>query len=145
MNYYKPIFFKPYEFVDKATYNKFGDNSLFLMDYRILITMDKIRSYFNKPITINNWKTGGNREWSGLRIPSSPYYSIYSQHSHGRAIDFIVKDIDASKVREAIKNNLHIEAFEYITAIEDFKDMSWVHVDCRNYDKFNKGLLIFSN
>lgn len=143
MNFYEPIFFKPYEFVDTNTYSRFGDNSLFLIDTRMLITMDRIRKYLNKPIIINNWKHGGRREWSGLRTPISPFFSTYSQHSFGRAIDFIVSDIDAKEVRQIIKNNYNLTTFEFVTSIEDFPGMSWVHIDCRNWDK-NNNLFVFS-
>ena len=146
MDYYKPIYFKPEEFVDRATYNKFGDNCLLVMDIRTLITMDRIRAYLNKPITINNWKTGGNREWSGIRTCGSPFYNQYSQHSMGRACDFIVSGMDSQSVRNLIKAAPStVTAFEFITAIEEFSGMSWVHVDCRLWDKTNKGIFVFSN
>jgi len=144
MDFYRPVKFKAYEFVDRNTYNKFGEDSLKVIDIRMLITMDRIRNYFGKPIIINNWKSGGNREWSGLRIYGTPYFSTYSQHSFGRAIDFIINGIDAQEVRNVIKKSSMITTFEYITSIEDFVGMNWIHIDCRNWDKTNKGLLIFS-
>ena len=138
--YYIPKNFKTQEFVDKATYTKYGDASIWFIDARILITMDKIRDYFGKPITVNNWASGKDREWSGLRTPKSPYYSQYSQHSFGRAVDFLVSGVSAQDVRnEIIKNPWH-DAFKYITTLED--GVSWVHADMRAHDKTSKGILL---
>ncbi len=144
MEYYKPTYFKTQEFVDKATYEKRGEQSLQLIDVRMLWTMDEIRKYFNKSITINNWHTGKNRQWSGLRTSTSTEYSVYSQHSFGRAIDFLVTGMNPADVRRVIKENANKEPFQYITAIEDFPNMSWIHIDCRTWDKAKNGLLIFT-
>lgn len=141
---YTPKYFKSYELVDKTTYQKRLDFSYQLIDSRILWTIDKLREYFNSSIIINNWKFGGNREWSGFRTKESPYYSPYSQHTTGRAIDFIVRDVNSKLVREEIKNNINKDVFKYITAIEDFDGMDWAHIDCRNWNKKENGLLIFN-
>ncbi len=131
MNQYTLKHFTIEEFVDSETYKTREEQSIALIDWRMLWTMDMIHEYFNKPITINNWHINSNREWSGLRTNNSPYYSQYSQHSFGRAIDFLVKDIESSEVRKTILNNIDEEAFKYITTVEDFEDMSWIHIDCR--------------
>jgi uncharacterized protein YcbK (DUF882 family) len=131
MNNYTLIHFTIKEFVDPETYKVRGEQSIALIDWRMLWTMDMIREYFNKPITINNWHINGNREWSGIRYSNSPYYSQYSQHSYGRAIDFLVQDIESSEVRKTIINNVNEEAFKYITTVEDFEGMEWIHIDCR--------------
>jgi hypothetical protein len=131
MNNYQLIHFKVQEFVDKDTYNKRGDASISCIDWRMLWTMDSIRDYFRKPITINNWHIGKEREWSGIRFVESQYYSKLSQHSFGRAIDFIVSGIDSAEVRKTIRDNPNEDAFKYITTLEDFSGMSWIHIDCR--------------
>jgi len=53
--YYEPKHFKIQEFVDRETYNMYGDSSIRFVDARIIITADKIREYFGKSMTINNW------------------------------------------------------------------------------------------
>jgi hypothetical protein len=128
---YPSIYFKTQEFVDKNTYNKLGDSAIWCIDWRMIWTMDAIRTLYDKPIIINNWHIGKDREWSGIRYEGTPYYSRYSQHTYGRAIDFLVAGVDSAAVRKTIINNPHIEAFKYITTIEDFEGMSWVHIDCR--------------
>ena len=120
---YIPEHFFVQELVDKKTHQIRGDKAIQL---------------------VNNWHNGGSRQWSGLRTKESPYYSSYSQHSFGRAIDFITPNFDVHQIREDIKKFPNEVAFQYITAIEDFEGMTWVHIDVRNWDKKNKGLLVFS-
>lgn len=139
---YKPIHFCTEEFVDRKTFEQLGEAALGTMDVRILITADKIREYLGTSVTINNWKWGKDREWSGLRTVGSPFYSPYSQHSFGRAIDFIVNGMQAQSVRNLIKANPKHEAFQYITRMEEFPGMSWIHVDCCNWNKEN-GIFVF--
>ena len=107
-NFYIPKHFKAYELVDRKTYSIRGEKSFELIDSRILYTIDMLREYYGVSIIINNWKFGGEREWSGLRTKESPYYSDYSQHSFGRAVDFLIKGIDSKIVRNNIKNNPNI-------------------------------------
>lgn len=145
INFYTPTHFKASEFVDPKTFEERKEKSFELIDSRMLWTMDKIRELYNKPITINNYPKG-SRNWSGLRKKDSADYSENSQHSFGRAIDFIVSGVDSAVVRKDIMTKFKtVEAFKYITSIEDFDGMTWVHIDCRNYDVKNKGLLIFKN
>ena len=139
--YYKPKHFKIQEFVDKATYTRYGESSIRFMDTRILITADKVREYFGKSMTINNWSWGGDRNWSGLRTPNSSYYSMYSQHSYGRAIDFLISGVSAEEVRAEILKKPWHSAFKYITTLED--DVSWVHADIRAHNKKKDGILLF--
>jgi len=139
--YYTPKHFKIHEFVNQGTYTKYGDSSIRFMDARIVITADKIREYFGSKMTINNWMWGGDRQWSGLRTVESPYYSTYSQHSFGRAIDFLITGISAEEIRAAIIKKPWHDAFKYITSMED--GVSWVHADTRAYDKNKNGIFLF--
>lgn len=131
MERYEPKHFIVQEFVDSISFSERGKKAISVMDWRMLWTADAIREYFNKPVIINNWHTGGNRRWSGIRYKESPYYSSYSQHSFGRAIDFYIEGMDSADVRAEIINNPYENAFKYITTLEDFDEMSWVHIDCR--------------
>ena len=141
--YYKPHRFCTEEFVDKETFSKRGELAITTMDVRMLWTADAIRDYFDKSMVINNWKWDGNREWSGIRTGKSQWFSQYSQHTFGRALDFKIPSMDPAEIRQAIKKNHgKVEAFKYITRIEEFTGMSWVHIDCAcvNSDK----LVIFN-
>ena len=150
--YYKCKHFKIYELVDPEIYRKRGEKAWELFDYRILETIDILRDYFYEKygavMIINTWKWGGKRKWSGFRTPSSKYYSPTSQHSHGRAVDFILQDkktkkyISTQKIRNEIKEDYDSFEFNDITCLEDFKGMTWVHVDTRNWNKELHGLKI---
>lgn len=130
---YKPKHFKAQELVPKHIFELRGEKSLELIDERVIITLDTLRELLGKPITVNNWLWGGNRNWSGLR--TAGFYSSIeafekslSQHKYGRAVDFLVKGMSADEVREFIYKNK--EKFPYITFIET--EISWVHIDVRN-------------
>lgn len=139
---YVPEYFEAHEFVDRATYEKYGERSLMFMDQRIVWAVDQIREALDTGIIINDWKWGGNYEWSGLRTKESPWYNPYSQHSFGRALDIKVKDMDAEEVREVLMNAQNPIA--HITAIE-LDTPTWVHIDCRNVKpNHESGYYLFS-
>ena len=121
------------ELVPEHIYIKRGEKAWELIDDRLIKMIDVLKAKFPKgTMTINNWKWGGDRMWSGLRTPESKYYSETSQHSFGRAIDCIFSEYSAQKVRTYIIDNPGL--FPYITGIEDYNGMSWVHIDVRNSD-----------
>lgn len=130
---YKPKHFRVEELVPKHIFQKRGDKALELIDDRVLITIDTLRELLGKPITINNWVWGGDRNWSGLRTAGfyknlQAYEDSLSQHKYGRAVDMLVKDMNAADVRKFIYDNK--DKFPYVTFVE--VDISWVHIDCRN-------------
>jgi len=125
--------FKIQELVPKHIYEERGDRSWELIDARLIETIDTLKAIFSKgTITINNWLWDGNRNWSCLRTPASPDYSETSQHTFGRAVDMKFSAYDEAYVRNYIIQ--HPDEFPYVNGIEDFKGMTWVHVDVRNSD-----------
>jgi hypothetical protein len=123
------------EFVDQATYQRFGAKSEWFIDQKLFNITQVLRNKFG-PMTINNWHSGGNRNWSGLRTNSSPYYKPYSQHSFGRAVDIIFKDVTAEEASKYILDNeIHFITFG-LGGIELGK--SWLHIDVRNSGKLIK-------
>ena len=129
---YKCEYFKIHELVPPAVYEARGEKAWELMDDRLLKTIDYLRERFG-PATINNYEYGGDRQWSGLRTPESPYYSPYSQHSFGRAADIIFKDETVDEVRSFLLDNPQLLDLRYINAVE--LDTSWLHIDVRNTDR----------
>ena len=127
---YRPQHFIIQELVPREVYKDRGTKAWELLDDRLLITLDQLRDEYGS-MTINNWHWGGNREWSGLRTPESPYYKPYSQHTFGRAADCKFKNVSAEKVRQDILHD--IEMFPCISSIE--LNTSWLHFDVRNCDK----------
>ena len=132
---YKCAHFAIHELVPEGVYKARGELAWSLMDERVLKTIDRLRERYG-PMTINNYKWGGSRSWSGLRTPDSPYFSQYSQHTFGRAIDCLFADISAEDVRKDINANPNHPDFELITAIEE--GVSWLHIDCRNTDRLQR-------
>ena len=129
---YKCQYFKIHELVPPHVYKERGEKAWELIDDRILKTIDMLRKDLGEA-TINNYEFGGDRQWSGLRTPDSPFYSPYSQHTFGRAVDILFKDVSAETVRKFILNNPDKYEFKSITAVE--LDTSWLHIDCRNTDR----------
>jgi len=140
--YYEPKHFEPYELVSRNIYEKYGDVSLQFFDWRLLWTMDKIRESYGTVI-VNDWKWGGNFQYRGYRENKCVVGAKESQHRHGRAIDFNLKTMGAFEFRTQLYTRPDHEAFKYITTIEDFEGMNWIHVDVRNWDKEKNGYLIF--
>lgn len=138
---YKSKYFKIHELVDPDTYNNTKEWKLWLaFDERLLKILDILREdpVIGVPITINNWKWGKDRKWSGLRNSSSLWYTPWSQHTYGRAVDMLFKDMNSGKVRERIKEMVEAGEFKDIVnsvtceATLNGKQISWVHLDIRN-------------
>ena len=128
----KPEFFKAHEFLPPDSYTRYGERGFFLIDDRLLRLCDALRDEFG-PAKINDYKYGGKRKWSGLRTSDSPYYSTHSQHTFGRAVDILFKQISAEDVREQIKTypNMWLLAGG-VKSITLEEGTSWLHVDIRN-------------
>jgi uncharacterized protein YcbK (DUF882 family) len=126
MKQYIPKHFSWHELVPSAEYKNYW---LYLIDDRILMSLDAIREHYKRPVIVNNWHSGGTFTLRGLRPMNSVVGAKYSQHKFGRAADFDVLGIPAEQVRNDIRSGL----FPLITCIE--KDVNWVHVDVRNCNR----------
>lgn len=131
---YKCKHFKIQELVDKSTYSSNSEWKLWLaFDDRLLRSIDFLREELGVSVTINDWSWGGTNQWRGLRNPQSAYYSQWSQHSYGRAVDMIFKGIEAKDVRAKIKELMDSGKFKDLTLSLTVEDgVSWVHLDIRN-------------
>ena len=126
-----------HEYLPKELYLQYQGREhllLNLLDPRLVKADPLLRERFGS-LTINNWWWGGDRNWSGIRIPNSPYYSLTSQHSHGRASDKVFKLATIEEVIHDVKKNYKSYG---ITAIEE--GVSWLHTDVR---WSNNGLITF--
>ena len=115
------------EYIPKELYLKFIKSPhilVGLLDRRLIQSDQMLRDYFGT-VTINNWWSGGDRNWSGLRTPDSSFYSPTSQHTFGRASDKLFT-VPAEEVRKYIEENVKELG---ITCIETKVD--WVHSDVR--------------
>lgn len=127
--FYKPKFFSIEELVDEVTYSRFGDRALMFLNPVLLRANDRVRNYFNAPMTINNWHIGGQFSQRGLRVNTS-VGADYSQHKFGNASDYDIEGYSADEIRAEIAAKPDHHAFELITCIEI--GVNWVHHDCRN-------------
>jgi len=131
--------FKIHELVPKKMYEKYGEAAWRYVDPRLVESIDKLKEHFNLgTMTINNYFWGGNREWSGIRTPDSPYYSYGSQHSYGNAFDIVFSNYNAEEVRQYILENQN--HFPYIRRLED--KVNWIHLDVANTGK--KEIVLFN-
>jgi hypothetical protein len=124
---YTPHHFRASELVDPTTYAMHGDSSLYIFDPRILQAADKIREFFDAPVTCNNWMSGGEYQFRGYRPPECLVGAKNSEHKHGRALDLSIKGVSAKMARLAIVQ--HSDIFlPFIKRMES--GVSWLHIDC---------------
>lgn len=119
--------FIPQELVPRSLFQKYGEQSIRYLDPRMLAVLEVIREWLDAPMTVNNWHSGGNREWSGIRTADSPWWSVGSAHSWGMAID-AVGDWEAEEVRSAVLSG-QLE-LPYPVRLE--MGIDWLHVDVMN-------------
>jgi hypothetical protein len=129
------------ELVDKEVYDKYGERAWKFIDETILECLLILREGLDKPITINNWKSGGRFSQRGLRHNMSSLVKnktrVYlSAHIFGKAVDFDVQGMTSVEVREWINSNADL--FPYKIRLERNSKgtpISWVHMDTMSEPK----------
>lgn len=135
--------FRIEEFVPRSIYNRFGDNAIRFLDFRLLQTAQKIRNEFGVPMIINNWHSGGRLQNRGYRTPYSSVGATYSQHKMGRAIDFNILGMTSDEVYEYILEHEKKFRIMGITTMEDKQfTRSWTHIDLRVSNLLEKILIV---
>ena len=137
MSQYKCEHFKIWELVPEELMTMPEEYLWGLFDEGLLIAIDRLRECLGRPITINNWKSGGRFKWRGLRTNSCKIGAPKSMHRFGCAFDFDVKGMTAQEVRDYLMN--HQIMFPEIKRIED--GVNWVHIDCKVTNK--EGIYLF--
>lgn len=119
------------EFVPPDIFEQFGDNSLWFIDRRMVLFAQMLRTDLGKPITVNNWHTGGQYKESGYRRPDSTTGGDLSQHKLKAALDIKVSGMAPMEVREYLKRNFYKYngLFGFSTIEKDTP--TWVHIDNR--------------
>lgn len=125
------------EFVPPDIYSTYGDQSIALLEYDLLYTIDDLREFFDKPITVNNWHINGNFKYRGFRPSTYKYGAVNSPHKEGIALDFDVKGLTAEEGRQLILENQKL--FPFIKRME--ADVNWIHIDMVNTGK--KEIILF--
>ncbi len=128
------------EFVPRDFYNENQEGSLKFIDKRIVSACQFIREKIGKPITINNWLNGGERQFSGLRPFVCNVGVMYSQHKYGRAADLKCEGMNGEELRQVVKRYWE-DLKQYITTIEADTE-NWLHIDCRWTDNPDELLIV---
>jgi hypothetical protein len=141
---YECKYFSLKELLPEVTYRELESRGRlnfgwYLFDQRILMAADLLRGQYG-PMLCNTWATGGEFGYRGYRPPTARVGSVYSQHRFGRALDLWPLEVSSDEIRRDIKLQM-ANASQYITGIED--GVSWLHIDCRNWDKVKSGLYVF--
>ena len=96
-------FFDLYELVDRATYEKWGEDAWNLFNPDLLYSIDGVREFLDVPCYINNWYGGhGQNQYRGYRPHDCPVGAVNSQHKVGNAGDITIQGIDAGTARQRI-------------------------------------------
>ena len=129
-------YFKLQEFVDKATYDKWGENAWAFLDEKLLETVIVLRRDILKvPMVCNDWSFGGKNQQRGLRTNLSELVksktaanTLYlSQHIFGKAFDFVSSKMTADNMRKLIKQNQ--SKLPYPIRMEVGEKVTWLHID----------------
>ena len=129
------------EFIPKEIFSQYGENSIWFINPIIINVAEFCRDFFNRPIIINNWHTGGHFNESGYRLPDTTTGAKLSQHKRGAAIDIKIEGItDYEKIRQIVLANEKAFLNSGVTTMEDGTG-TWLHIDCR-FTKLDKILVV---
>jgi hypothetical protein len=115
------------ELVDRDTFGTMGEKAWGILNPDAVIALDGVRDFFNRPVTVNNWHTGGEFQYRGYRPPYCQIGAPESYHRRGMAFDFDVEGINASIVRNMIVQNQNDQLLHRIQRLE--ANVPWVHMD----------------
>jgi len=123
--------FRLEELVDKETFKQRGEEAWQLFTSDALIMLDDLREFFNTPITVNNWHSGGPFQFRGYRPPTyKPGVTPGSYHRKGMAFDCDVAGHTAFECRKMIVAAAKVDnpLVAKINRVEG--DVNWLHIDC---------------
>jgi hypothetical protein len=102
------------------------------VDPKIVIVAQWIRDQIGKPVTINNYATGGKYKESGLRDVNTTTGAKRSAHKEGKAIDIKVKGMTAKEVFDWCLDH---QTELYALGIREIEDNAftptWTHLATR--------------
>lgn len=122
------------EFINPTDFAEHKEKSIELIDPRLIQIADFIREKTGKPVTINDWHTGGQFKESGLRESNTTTGAKKSAHKIGKAIDVKVKGFGGKEWYEFVKKYAK-ELYQLgARRIED-KSLatSWLHIDTKEH------------
>jgi hypothetical protein len=134
--------FKTHELTCSHIYKRWGEKALAFADPRLIRWLDWFRAAIERPVTVNNYMSGGKFSQRGYRCnvcqivkEKTKADELYaSAHTRFQAVDFNVQDMLDDEIRQWIDR--HKKEMPCNIRIE--KDtVGWVHVDVCN-DSYEK-------
>lgn len=120
------------EFIPRLIWNGYKEKSIWFINPKIVALAEFVRKYFDAPVIINNWHTGGQFNERGYRVPMSNVGAKFSQHKLGNAIDINVKGLAAGEVSKRIIKDYALFKVHGLTTIENPEATpTWTHLDVR--------------
>jgi len=121
------------EFVPQEVWLDYGSGSIRFLDSRLFELAQMFRDIYEKPITINDWMSGGSFNFSGFRPPDCTIGAPLSAHKMGRAIDIKIRGVSSADVIKNIIDNEVLYFNAGLKAIELGTD-GWVHLSVENFN-----------
>jgi len=137
----KAIHFQLEELVDRDTFGTMGEKAWDLLHPDAIAFIDGVREFFGLPVTVNNWKWGGEWQYRGYRPPHCQIGAPQSYHRRGMAFDFDVKGMTATNVRKEIIEKCNDQRLVKIMRME--MDVNWVHADIGKIPKGKSRIYLF--
>lgn len=127
-----PTNFDIREYVPKEVHKRFGANSIWFIDPRIILIKQYIETNIGHKCFVNNWASGGTLNESGFRVPHSLTGAQYSQHKYGRAEDIHFLGITAKEAHWFVAEHWKdLSALGATTVENSIMTPTWLHIDTR--------------
>lgn len=119
------------ELVPKEIYMQYYEKSKQFLDPKGIQMLEGLRTFFNTPIIVNDWWSGGLKNYCGFRPPDYNKGSVLSQHKFGRGYDVhFPNGTNYEKIRQIIRDKYDTFKSMGITTIEK-NTPAHLHIDCR--------------
>lgn len=126
------------EFINPADFELHKEESINLIDKKLIDIIEFVRTDTGLPITINNWHTGGQYHESGLREKNTKTGAPKSAHKIGKAIDPKIKGWGGQEWYEYVKKNAKKLYNLGLRRIEDRSiATTWCHMETKEHGEPN--------
>jgi hypothetical protein len=153
------------EFVPESTFKKWGANATWFVSPLMVSVAEFYKEFWGNYyrtklpgkvkdvlIVVNNWYTGGPRQYSGYRPPECTEGAAQSQHRHHNAFDceiwIVFNDgtrieADYKEIHKVIQENEQLFLAKGVTCIESVEIATgWLHTDFRWIPNQTKILIV---